>query len=203
VRASSPGLHQRVALHQAQVDHVRPGAAVVDRDAQAARRGALDEVGTAPAFAVESIRRWWHELGQPRCPDAKRLLITADCGGSNGVRVRLWTTGLQRLADQTGLSVIVAHLPPGASAWNRIERRLFAFITQNWRGKPLLTQQAIVPLIASTATQTGLVVQCRLDQNAYEKGIKVPDEQIVRLDITPAKFHGEWNYAIAPRTSDG
>jgi DDE family transposase len=155
------------------------------------------------AFAVESIRRWWHELGQARYAGAERLLITADCGGSNGARVRLWKTELQTLADQTGLSITVAHLPPGTSKWNRIEHRLFAFITQNWRGKPLLTHQVIVQLIASTTTQTGLTVQCRLDQNIYETGTKVSDEQIARLNITPAEFHGEWNYTIAPRKPDG
>src|ERR1700692_425135 len=120
------------------------------------------------AFAVESIRRWWKELGQARYHQAKRLLITADCGGSNGARVRLWKTELQALADQTGLSITVAHLPPGTSKWNRIEHRLFAFITQNWRGKPLLTHQVIVQLIASTTTQTGLTVQCRLDPHAHD-----------------------------------
>ncbi len=146
------------------------------------------------AFAVESIRRWWHELGQVRYPDAKRLLITADCGGSNGARVRQWKTELQTLADQTGLSIAVAHLPPGTSKWNRIEHRLFAFITQNWRGKPLLTHQVVVQLIASTTMQTGLTVQCRLDENTYEKGTKVSDAQIASLNITPADFHGEWNY---------
>jgi hypothetical protein len=154
------------------------------------------------AFAVESIRRWWKELGQARYHQAKRLLITADCGGSNGERVRLWKTELQALADQTGLSITVAHLPPGTSKWNRIEHRLFAFITQNWRGKPLLTHQVIVQLIASTTTQTGLTVQCRLDQNAYDKGIKVSDAEMAKLNITPANFHGEWNYTIAPRKPD-
>ena len=154
------------------------------------------------AFAVESIRRWWQQLGQARYHQAKRLLITADCGGSNGARVRLWKTELQALADQTGLSITVAHLPPGTSKWNRIEHRLFAFITQNWRGKPLLTHQVIVQLIASTTTQTGLTVQCRLDQNAYDKGIKISDAEMARLNITPANFHGEWNYTIAPRKPD-
>ena len=154
------------------------------------------------AFAVESIRRWWKELGQARYHQAKRLLITADCGGSNGARVRLWKTELQALADQTGLSITVAHLLPGTSKWNRIEHRLFAFITQNWRGKPLLTHQVIVQLIASTTTQTGLTVQCRLDQNAYDKGIKISDAEMARLNITPANFHGEWNYTIAPRKPD-
>ena len=152
------------------------------------------------AFTVESIRRGWNELGKPR-PAGTRLLITVDYGGSNGARVRLWKTELQTLAEQTGLSITVAHLPPGTSKWNRIEHRLFAFITQNWRGKPLLTHQVIVQLIASTTTQTGLTVQCRLDENTYEKGIKVSDAQIASLNITPAEFHGEWNYTIAPRTT--
>ena len=151
------------------------------------------------AFAVESIRRWWHELGHARYPEGTRLLITADCGGSNGARVRLWKTELQALADQTGLSITLAHLPPGTSKWNRIEHRLFAFITQNWRGKPLVTHQVIVQLIASTTTRTGLTVQCRLDENTYEKGTKVTDAEIASLNITPAAFHGEWNYTIAPR----
>lgn len=154
------------------------------------------------AFAVESIRRWWQELGQGRYRKAKRLLITADCGGSNGARVRLWKSELQTLADQTGLSITVAHLPPGTSKWNRIEHRLFAFITQNWRGQPLLTHQVIVQLIASTTTRTGLTVQCRLDQNAYDKGIKVSDAEMASLNITPANFHGEWNYTITPRKPD-
>lgn len=151
------------------------------------------------AFAVESIRRWWQELGQSRYPSADRILITADCGGSNGARVRLWKTELQTLADQTGLSITVAHLPPGTSKWNRIEHRLFAFITQNWRGKPLLTHQVIVQLIASTTTDKGLTVQCRLDKNTYDKGIKISDAEMATINITPADFHGEWNYTIKPR----
>ena len=152
------------------------------------------------AFAVESIRRWWHELGQARYQDAQQLLITADCGGSNGARVRLWKTELQTLADQTGLSITVAHLPPGTSKWNRIEHRLFAFITQNWRGKPLLTHQVTVQLIASTTTDKGLTVQCRLDDNTYDKGIKVSDAEMAKLNIKLDAFHGEWNYTIEPRT---
>jgi hypothetical protein len=154
------------------------------------------------AFAVESIRRWWLQLGQSRYQDARRILITADCGGSNGARVRLWKTELQTLADQTGLSITVAHLPPGTSKWNRIEHRLFAFITQNWRGKPLLTHRVIVQLIASTTTEKGLTVQCRLDENTYDKGIKVSDAEMARLNIRPADFHGEWNYTIQPRKPD-
>ena len=154
------------------------------------------------AFAVESIRRWWQELGQPRYPKAAKLLITADCGGSNGSRVRLWKSELQALADQTGLSITVAHLPPGTSKWNRIEHRLFAFITQNWRGKPLVSHQVIVQLIANTTTSTGLTVKCRLDENSYEKGIKVTDAEMAKLNISQADFHGEWNYTFQPRKSD-
>jgi transposase len=152
------------------------------------------------AFAVESIRRWWQELGKARYPLAQQLLITADCGGSNGARVRLWKTELQWLADETGLDITVAHLPPGTSKWNRIEHRLFAFITQNWRGKPLLTHEVIVQLISATSTRKGLTVQCRIDRNAYDKGIKVSDAEMAALNIKPADFHGEWNYTFAPRT---
>jgi transposase len=151
------------------------------------------------AFAVESIRRWWFELGQARYKRARKILITADCGGSNGARVRLWKSELQKLADQTRLSITVAHLPPGTSKWNRIEHRLFAFITQNWRGKPLVTHEVIIQLIANTTTTTGLTVQCRLDENDYEKGVKVSDTDMAALNIAPSNFHGEWNYTIAPR----
>jgi hypothetical protein len=151
------------------------------------------------AFAVESIRRWWHELGAARYPTATRLLITADCGGSNGARVRLWKRELQVLADQLGIAITVCHLPPGTSKWNRIEHRLFAFITQNWRGKPLVSHQVIVQLIGNTRTNAGLTVACRLDASAYEKGIKVSNAEMAALNIQPANFHGEWNYTFAPR----
>jgi hypothetical protein len=153
-------------------------------------------------LSTASIRRWWQELGQARYSRAQQLLITADCGGSNGARVRLWKTELQRLADETGLAITVAHLPPGTSKWNRIEHRLFAFITQNWRGKPLLAHEVVVQLIPATKTRKGLTVQCRLDRNAYEKGIKVSDAEMARLNIKPADFHGEWNYTFTPRTPD-
>jgi Rhodopirellula transposase DDE domain len=155
------------------------------------------------AFAVESIRRWWHELGTARYPDATRLLINADCGGSNGVRVRLWKRELQVLADELGMEITVCHLPPGTSKWNRIEHRLFAFITQNWRGKPLVSYEVIVQLIANTTTKTGLTVACRLDADVYEKGIKVSDAEMAALNIKLADFHGEWNYTVAPRQPDG
>ena len=136
-------------------------------------------------FAVESIRRWWYELGAARYPTATRLLITADCGGSNGVRVRLWKRELQVLADELGITISVCHLPPGTSKWNRIEHRLFAFITQNWRGKPLVSHQVIIQLIANTTTDTGLTVACELDDNTYPKGIKVSDAEMASLNIHP------------------
>jgi hypothetical protein len=151
------------------------------------------------AFAVESIRRWWHRLGKARYPDARRLTITADCGGSNGARVRLWKRELQRFADETGLAVTVAHLPPGTSKWNRIEHRLFAYISQNWRGKPLVSHQVIIQLISATATNTGLSVACDIDRSRYPKGIAVSDAEMAALNIHRDTFHGDWNYTIAPR----
>jgi hypothetical protein len=150
------------------------------------------------AFAVESIRRWWYRLGQARYPEAKRLVITADCGGSNGARVRLWKRELQRFANETGLAVTVAHLPPGTSKWNRIEHRLFAYISQNWRGKPLVSHQVIVQLIGATTTQTGLTVRCEIDANRYPKGIKVTAAEMATLAIERDPFHGEGNYTISP-----
>ena len=151
------------------------------------------------AFAVESIRRWWQRLGKARYPQARSLTITADCGGSNGVRVRLWKRELQRFADQTGLAITVAHLPPGTSKWNRIEHRLFAYITQNWRGKPLVSHQVIIQLIGATTTEAGLTVTCDLDPNLYPKGIVVSDVEMATLNILPASFHGDWNYTISPQ----
>lgn len=151
------------------------------------------------AFAVETIRRWWQECGGPRYRRAKRLLITADCGGSNGVRVRLWKWELQKLANEIGLAITVTHLPPGTSKWNRIEHRLFAFITQNWRGKPLVSHQVVVELISATTTKPGLNVACRIDDNRYPKGITVSDEEMAAIKLTPDPFHGEWNYTISPQ----
>ena len=152
------------------------------------------------AFAVESIRGWWRTMGLERYPGAKQLLITADGGGSNGYRVRLWKLELQKLADETGLSISVSHLPPGTSKWNKIEHRLFSFITQNWRGKPLVTHEVIVNLIAATSTKKGLQVRCQLDTNSYPKGIKVSDEVMANINIERDPFHGEWNYTISPRS---
>ena len=151
------------------------------------------------SFAVESIRRWWRRMGRKRYPQAKRLMITADCGGSNGSRVRLWKLELQNFADQTGLAITVAHHPPGTSKWNRIEHRMFAFITQNWRGKPLISHKVIVQLIAATTTSTGLRIASDIDATQYQKGEKVSDQQIEALNIKYDAFHPEWNYTIQPR----
>lgn len=150
------------------------------------------------AFAVESIRRWWRAVGKKRYSGATSLLITADCGGSNGVRVRLWKRELQTFANETGLSITVAHHPPGTSKWNRIEHRLFAFITQNWRGKPLISREVIIQLIAATTTEAGLDVRCCLDENDYPKAIKVSDAEMAAINIVCDDFHGEWNYTISP-----
>ncbi len=150
-------------------------------------------------FAVETIRRWWYSMGQQAYPQAKQVLLTADSGGSNGSRVRLWKLELQKLADETGLEVRVCHLPPGTSKWNKIEHRLFSFISQNWRGKPLVSHQVIVDLIATTSTKTGLKVRARIDTNRYPSGTKVSDQQIAALNIERDTFHGEWNYKILPR----
>jgi transposase len=151
------------------------------------------------AFAVESLRRWWKAVGKPQYPQAKRLLISADGGGSNGSRVRLWKWELQQLADETGLEITVCHLPPGTSKWNKIEHRLFAWISQNWRGQPLTSYAVILKLIAATTTQAGLTVQCQLDTNTYPAGRKVPEEEMATLSLLPHTFHGEWNYTIRPR----
>jgi hypothetical protein len=149
-------------------------------------------------FAVESIRRWWNTMGSQVYPGARRVLITADSGGSNGARVRLWKTELQRFSNETGLSISVCHFPPGTSKWNKIEHRLFSFISQNWRGKPLISHEVIVKLIAATTTKTGLHVECGIDSNSYPKGIKVTDKELKALHLVNDSFHGEWNYTIKP-----
>jgi Rhodopirellula transposase DDE domain len=150
-------------------------------------------------FAARTIRRWWADMGSERFPRARELLITADGGGSNSCRSRLWKVALQELADEVGLRLRVCHFPPGTSKWNKIEHRLFSFITQNWRGKPLVSRQAVVQLIASTTTRAGLLVRAALDTTPYETGIKVSDEEMAKLRLTRADFHGEWNYSITPR----
>ena len=153
------------------------------------------------AFAVESIRRWWAGAGRARYPHARRLLVTADGGGSNGSRTRLWKWELQRLADETGLAISVCHFPPGTSKWNKIEHRLFSFISMNWRGVPLASYAAILSLIAATTTAAGLTVESRLDTNTYPKGIEVTKEQMDRIRIERDDFHGEWNYTILPHAA--
>jgi hypothetical protein len=153
------------------------------------------------AFAVHSIRRWWQEIGQARYPEARRLLITADGGGSNGSRVRLWKRELQMLANEIGIDIAIHHLPPGTSKWNKIEHRLFSFISQNWRAKPLVSYRVIVDLISATTTKTGLTVRCEIDQNTYPKGVSVSDAEMAALNITRHDFHGEWNYTIKPNSS--
>jgi Rhodopirellula transposase DDE domain len=154
-------------------------------------------------FSVASIRAWWEHLGRERYPASARLTITADCGGSNGNRTRLFKLELQRLADDTGLEIEVCHFPPGTSKWNRIEHRLFSHIGQNWRGRPLTSYQVIIDLIAATTTSTGLKVYARLDNNDYPKKIKVTDQELAAVNITRRDWHPEWNYLITPRNHDG
>jgi hypothetical protein len=149
-------------------------------------------------FAVEAIRRWWRSMGRQAYPRSSRLLITADAGGSNGSRLRLWKAELQKLANETGMRIAVCHFPPGTSKWNKIEHRLFSYISQNWRGKPLTSFQTIVSLIAATTTVTGLKVHAELDAGAYHSGIKVTDKEFDSLKIRRDKFHGDWNYEILP-----
>jgi transposase len=149
-------------------------------------------------FAVQTIRTWWNEMGAPKYPDASSLVITADGGGSNGYRLRLWKLELQGLVDELGFPISVCHLPPGTSKWNKIEHRLFSFIIQNWRGKPLVTHQVIVNLISATTTKKGLAVRSRLDERTYPKGRRVTDKQLALVNLEPNAFHGEWNYTIHP-----
>jgi transposase len=151
-------------------------------------------------FAVASIQGWWQHLGRERFPDATTLTITADCGGSNGNRTRLWKTELQRLADDTGLEIEVCHFPPGTSKWNKIEHRLFSFISRNWRAKPLVSLEVIINLIAATSTRTGLEVYARLDPHSYPDKLKVSDADLAAVNLHPNTFHPDWNYSIKPRT---
>jgi transposase len=150
------------------------------------------------SFAVRTIERWWKKMGSPLYPKARSLLITADGGGSNGSRIRLWKWELQRLATTIDLSIMVSHFPPGTSKWNKIEHRLFSYITSNWRGKPLASLATIVSLIASTKTKAGLRVRCELDKRRYPKGVQITDEQMAQIKIKPHAFHGDWNYTIRP-----
>ncbi len=157
--------------------------------------------GDTAEFAVESIRRWWKTIGRRAYPNARTITITADSGGSNSPRARLWKYELQRFANKTKLALRVRHFPPGTSKWNKVEHRLFSFISQNWRGKPLRTRATVISLIAATKTTTGLKVKCVLDKNKYPTGKKISNEDYARINLEPDDFHGEWNYAIKPSTN--
>jgi hypothetical protein len=170
-----------------------------------AQNAAWVSVGTdhdTAAFAVQTIRTWWEQMGRATYPDARELLVTADGGGSNGSRNRLWKTELQKLADATGLAITVCHFPPGTSKWNKIEHRLFCHITQNWRGRPLTSHEVVVNLIGNTRTRTGLRVQAGLDSEPYPTGVKITDAELAAIALVPASFHGEWNYTISPRENE-
>ena len=161
-------------------------------------------VGTdhdTPAFAVHAVRSWWDQMGHPTYPAATEVLITADGGGSNGSRTRRWKTELQRLADETGLRISVCHFPPGTSKWNKIEHRMFCHITENWRGRPLVSREAIVQLIGSTTTRAGLTIRATLDTGTHPTGIKVTDAELAAVQLEPADFHGDWNYTIHPQSN--
>ena len=149
-------------------------------------------------FAAQAIRRWWHKMGMKRHRHARELLITADGGGSNGSRSRLWKVALQGLADHLGIPVYVCHFPPGTSKWNKIEHRMFSHITQNWRGRPLVSHEVIVNLIAATSTRQGLTIQAELDSAAYPTGLKISDDVLAAVNLKPANFHGDWNYRVLP-----
>jgi hypothetical protein len=192
-----------------QPEHVRVHDFLIEENGKAAPYGVYDITRNAgwvsvgidhdtASFAVRTIRRWWQVMGRTVYPHAKELLITADSGGSNGSRVRLWKWELQKFADATGQSITVCHLPPGTSKWNKIEHRLFSYITMNWRGRPLVSLATIVSLIASTRTKKGLRVRCELDKGQYPKGIKIPDEQMAKINLHHHNFHGDWNYTIRP-----
>ena len=159
--------------------------------------------GDTAEFAVQSIREWWRYMGKPCYPKARHLLICADSGGSNGYRCHLWKRELQRLATEEKLTITVCHFPPGTSKWNKIEHRLFSFITANWRGRPLTDYRTIVNLIAGTSTKTGLVVKARLDRRTYKRGVKVSKKELEALNLKPHEFHGEWNYTITPQRCPG
>ena len=173
---------------------------IYDRTANAGWVSVGTDHDTA-AFAVESIRRWWLNMGMACYPNARELLITADGGGGNGYRVRLWKVALQAFANETGPIVRVCHFPPGTSKWNKIEHRMFSFISLNWRGQPLISHEVVVNLIGSTRTSTGLTIQAELDTARYPKGVKVSDEELSKLNLARDEFHGEWNYSIAPNCS--
>lgn len=197
------GQPQRVNVHDFRDDSVGVlgGKAIPYGVYDLARNDGWVSVGVdhdTPPFAVQSIRAWWLHMGRRAYPDAKELLITADCGGSNGYRPRAWKASLQQLATDLGLRISVCHFPPGTSKWNKIEHRMFCHITQNWRGRPLVSHEVVVNLIGHTTTKTGLKIRAKIDSRPYPKGIKISDAEMAKLNITPASFHGEWNYSIRP-----
>ena len=157
--------------------------------------------GDTSEFAVESIKKWWYEMGQEAYPKTNSIYITADSGGSNGVRVKLWKVKLQELSNELGLTLRISHFPPGTSKWNKIEHRLFSFISKNWRGKPLISLAVIVNLISATTTNAGLTVKCVVDHNEYKKGIEVSDEELAKVNLHKDDFHGDWNYSIIPHST--
>jgi hypothetical protein len=159
--------------------------------------------GDTAAFAVASIRTWWQTMGAARYPDATRLMITADAGGSNGYRVRMWKTELAKLAAETGLDITVCHYPPGTSKWNKIEHRMFSFITMNWRGRPLTSYRTIVELIAATTTESGLKIRAALDEGYYPRGVKITDQELAAVPLAPHDWHGDWNYTVVARDPRG
>jgi hypothetical protein len=194
------GEPERVRVHDFPGDAL--GKAIPYGVYDMARNEAWVSVGRdhdTPAFAVASIRQWWTMMGRPAYPAADALYITADAGGSNGYRTRGWKTALQRLADDVGLCIHVSHFPPGTSKWNKVEHRLFSFISSNWRGEPLRDYETIVHLIARTTTAKGLKITCRLDRRKYPTGRRVSDEEMHSVNVEPHRFHGDWNYVIRPR----
>lgn len=196
------GQPEQVLSHDFPVDSV--GKAIPYGIYDLHRNEAMVNVGTdhdTPAFAVESIRQWWRQMGQTAYPGATKLLITADCGGSNGYRIRAWKSELQAFATASGLAIHVHHFPPGTSNWNKVEHRLFSYVTMNWRGRPLTTYETVVELIGNTTTSTGLSVKAALDTKQYERGIRVSDEEMEGLNLTRFDWHGEWNYVIKPSAS--
>ena len=190
------GKPKQTGSHDFGIDRVNPYG-VYDQTANVGWVSVGTDYDTSE-FAVESIRRWWNKMGKSRYATADHLLITADCGGSNGYRVRLWKLALQEFANESGLSISVCHFPPGTSKWNKIEHRMFCHISMNWRGKPLVSHEVVVNLIGNTTTRSGLRIQAELDTNAYQKGKKISPKEMKNINIKRAGFHGEWNYKIQP-----
>ena len=194
-RGDAPKVNDHDFLSQAEGRAVPYGVYDIGRDEGYVSVGVSADTGE---FAVNAIRTWWETMGRERYPEATRLMVTADGGGSNGSRNRLWKRSLQAFADESGLTVMVCHFPPGTSKWNRIEHRLFSFISRNWRGRPLVSYEVIVSLIAATTNRGGLAVECAMDGREYPKGVKVTDEELASLSLERDGWHGDWNYVISP-----